>query len=104
MDKLEPRQSDIDFVIAFFTNGQFQKALSEALRLLKNYPQNALLHNITGACYMELGKFESAIKSYNLAISFKSDYAKAYYNLGAAFHEVNQFKDSIESFKKSIFE
>ena len=54
MNNPEPDQKDIDFVIAFFSKGKFQKALDEALEIMKRSQQNAILHNITGACYMQL--------------------------------------------------
>ena len=84
MNNPEPDQKDIDFVIAIFSKGQYQKALDEALEIMKRSQQNAILHNITGACYMQLGKLNSAVNSFNDAIIIKPDYAKAHYNLGAA--------------------
>ena len=98
----EPKQSAIDSVIAKFSNGHFQSALDEALSLLVDFPKNALLHNITGACYMELGEYKFAIKSFDKAIAINTEYAKAYYNLGAAYHELSQYEESIKSYERSI--
>ena len=53
MNNPEPDQKDIDFVIAIFSKGQYQKALDEALEITKYSPKNAILHNIMGACYMQ---------------------------------------------------
>ena len=102
MNNPEPDQKDIDFVIAIFSKGQFQKALDEALEITKHSQKNAILHNIMGACYMQLGKLNSAVNSFNDAITIKPDYAKAHYNLGAAYHELDMYQESEKSYRNSI--
>jgi len=95
-------QSDINVVIALFSNGQFEDALDAALTLVKGFPEDSLLQNIVGACYAGLGMQGSAIISYDKAIAIKPDYAKAYYNLGGAHHELRQYDDSVKSYEKSL--
>ena len=68
-----PSQSEIDSVISLFSSGQLQESLDEAATLVKNFPEDPLLHNITGACYAGLGHFESAVNSYDKAIAIKPD-------------------------------
>ena len=97
-----PLQSEIDSVIALFSSGSFQDALDEIANLIKIFPDDPLLNNITGACYEGLGQFSNAIKSYKKAISLKPDYAKAHYNLGGTFHELDQLEDSVKSYERSI--
>jgi protein O-GlcNAc transferase len=95
-------QSEIDSVIALFSSGQLQEALDKLTILTKGYPNESLLHNISGACYFGLGQLASAVNSYEKAIVIKPDYAKAHYNLGGAYHELRQFDDSVESYKSSL--
>jgi len=95
-------QSKINAVIALFSNDQLEYALEEALILVKDFPEDAVLQNIMGACYAGLGQLGSAVKSYEKAIEIDPNYAKAHYNLGGAYHELGQFEDSVKSYEKSI--
>ena len=98
----EPSQSEINSVIALLSSGLLQEALDEVLDLTKNFPDNPIVHNITGACFAGLGQSSSAIKSYQKALFIKPDYAKAHYNLGNTFHELGQLEDSVKSYESSI--
>ena len=61
-------QAQIDSVIDLFSSGQLDDALAVAKKLTKGFPDNSLLHNITGACYAGLSKLDSAVQSYQKAI------------------------------------
>ena len=54
-NQLDPPQALIDSVIALYSNGQIQEALDTAGALIKDYPNEAILYNISGACYADLG-------------------------------------------------
>ena len=90
MNKFEISKSEIDSVITLFSNGELDKALTNANKLIRAFPDNSILHNVVGACYAGLGQLESAVKSYEKAIKIDPNYAKAYFNLGATFQELNQ--------------
>ena len=107
MKKLDSPQSEINSVIALFSNSKFQEALEAAKKLIKTFPRDSILQNISGACYAGLGQLASAVKYYKKAIAIKPDYAKAYFNLGGALHDLTlqgfgHLDDPIESYKKSI--
>ena len=106
-------QSEIDSIIALFSDNKLQEALDKVKTLTKSFPKDSLLHNITGACYAGLGQLGSAVKSYEKAIEIKPDYAKAHYNLGNALHDLSlqrfgqlslnrELDDPIKSYKRSI--
>ena len=106
-------QSEIDSIIALFSNNQLQEALDKVITLTKSFPEDSLLHNITGACYAGLGQLGSAVKCYEKAIEIKPDYAKAHYNLGNALHDLSlqrfgqlslnkELDDPIKSYQRSI--
>ena len=64
MDKknqLGPPQSQINSVITLYSNGQIQEALDSVGALIKDYPNEALLYNISGACYASLGQLDDAV-------------------------------------------
>ena len=107
-------QSEIVSIIALITINKLQESLVKIKALSKSFPEDSLLHNITGACYAGLGQLGSAVKSYEKAIEIKPDYAKAHYNLGNVLHDLalqkfgeysglhSSLDDPIKSYKKSI--
>ena len=88
MPKQKPTQEQINSVLELFTNGKLQEALDALDLLSKDYPDDALLFNIRGACYAGLGQKDAAVESYKKAVLLKPDYAKAHYNLGGALQEL----------------
>ena len=56
MTTVNPPQTEINSVIALYSNGQIQEALDAVETLIKSYPNNSLLYNISGICYKTIGK------------------------------------------------
>ena len=103
----QPPQSEIDSVIELFSNGYLDDAFNVVKILTKNFPQDPILHNIKGACYAGLGELDSAVKSYEKAIAINPNYARAYFNLGNAIHELSlkgfgHLDDPINIYEKSL--
>ena len=82
MDHEESPQEQIKPILKLFFSGQTQEALNAVEVLIKDYPNESLLFNISGACYASLGQFDAAVKDYEKAIAIKPDYSKAHFNLG----------------------
>ena len=70
--------------------------------LIKDYPNESLLFNLSGACYAGLGQFDAAVKDYEKAIAIKPDYSKAHFNLGCTLQELGQLDASAKSFEKAL--
>ena len=81
MKNKELQQSDLDSLMMLFSNEEFEKGLVVAKDLIEIFPNNAFLHNITGAFFSSQGSANSAIECFDKAISIDPLYAKAYYNL-----------------------
>ena len=83
-------QTQINSVIALYSNGQIQEALDTVEALIKDFPNEALLYNISGACYAGLGQRDTAVKRYEKSLAMKPDYAEAHNNLGVTLQSLDQ--------------
>ena len=95
-------QEQINSILTLFTNGRFQKALDLIEKLLLDFPNEAILFNIQGACHAELGALDIAIKSYEHAISINQNYSKAWNNAGYALHKLGKSEDGLEYVEKAL--
>jgi len=102
MTTASPPQTEINSVIELYSNGQIQEALDSVESLVKDYPNEALLYNISGACYAGLGQLDTAVKHYEQALEIKPDYAEAHNNLGIAHKELNQLDAAIKCYEKTL--
>jgi tetratricopeptide (TPR) repeat protein len=98
----KPSKSEVQSVFALYSNGQIQEALDSVETLIKDYPDEPLLYNISGACYKEIDKLEMACKSFETAVDLKPDYAEAQYNLGVTLRELGQVDAAIKSYEKAL--
>jgi len=97
-----PKKTQLDQVMHFYSSGQMQDALSAIQLLIKDFPNEPLLFNISGACYSEIGPIEATIESFEKAILLNPNYAEAHYNLGVAFQRDHQLDKAVECYKKAI--
>ena len=82
-DYAEAHNNKILSVIYFFTNGQIPDAIDILEALITDNPNDALLFNMIGGCYVSLGQLDMAIKCYEKALAFKPDYAVPQHMLNA---------------------
>ena len=64
-------QQEIQSAYALYSSGQMQKAINLLKTLINDYPNEAILHNLSGACYSSLGLLDDAVRSYKLALIIK---------------------------------
>ena len=74
MTTVSPTQTEINSVIALYSNGQMQEALDAIDASTKDYPNEPLLYNISGVCYKAIDQLDAAVKSYKKALAIKPDY------------------------------
>jgi tetratricopeptide (TPR) repeat protein len=101
-DNQEPPQSNIQSIVALYSNGQTQEALVDIEALVKDFPNSPLLYNIRAACYKANGQMDDSVKDYEKAITLKPDYAEAYYNLGVTLRELGQIDAAKKSYEKAL--
>ena len=97
-----PSQMQLDEVMNLYSKAQMHEAIPIINNLIDNFPNEPFLFNICGACYSQVGKIELAITSFNKAISLKSDYAEAHYNLGVALQNFLKLDEAKDSYEKAI--
>ena len=98
----DPNPFQMKLLINLQFQGQFQKALSKASKLLREFPNSPELYNHIGIANKQLGKLDEAITAYKRAISIKANFAQAYLNMGIALAEQGIISEARASFKKAI--
>lgn len=101
-ESARPTQNQIDFVMNLYSTGKIIDAIKSIDELVKQFPQEPLLFNISGACYLAAESFQDAVKSFKKAVELKEDYAAAQYNLGVAYRSLEQNDYAMSCFKKAI--
>jgi tetratricopeptide (TPR) repeat protein len=95
-------ESKINSVIALYSNGQMQEAIEGVEALIKDYPNEALLHNIRGAFYQAIGQLNESLDSFEKAVTINPDYAEAHYNLGVTLQQLGQLEAAMKSYEQAI--
>ena len=102
MTTIDSLQTQINSVISLYSNGQIQEALDSVEALIRDYPKEALLYNISGVCYKASGQLDAAVESFEKALAIKPDYIEACYNLGIVFMGLSQLDDAVKSYEKAL--
>ena len=97
-----PPEEQINSLIALYSSGQIQKAFDAVEALIKDYPNEALFYNISGACYASLGHLDKAVRRYKEAIGINPSYAEAHNNLGITLQELGKMDEAVKSYEQAI--
>ena len=97
MSSKELSQLQVNSIIELYSNGLYKEALESISRLNKEYSDNPILFNISGACYAALGDLSEAVKNYELAVSINPSYYKAYFNLALVYKDLGNKKSFIKN-------
>ena len=95
-------QDKINQILSLFSAGEIESALDSVKELIKDFPNEEILFNISGACHAALGEFEEAIKKYKKSLTINPNYAEAHNNLGATLQELGQLGKAANCYKKAI--
>lgn len=85
--------------------GDFQKAIVYFQKSLDDNlpaPKRAQIHYNIGVCYYQLNQIGKAIIKYKQAVLLKPDYEKAFYALGMAYSDMQNWTPAERAFQKVI--
>lgn len=97
-----PPKDQVQSIINIFNKGHLDKAINEIDALSNAFPSSPLLFNISGAFYKTKGQLEIAIEKFEEAITLKSSYAEAHYNLGVTLGELGKTNEAIDCYKNAL--
>lgn len=97
-----PHKVQMQSLINLHSTGEFHKALSQASKLLLEFPNSPDLYNFIGVTNRHLGKLEEAINSLDKAIAVNPKYAQAYNNMGIALVDQGKLDNAKSAYKKAI--
>ena len=98
----DPPQDQLQPLINLYNQGQLQPAVDQALKLLNQFPNSTILHNICGAANAGLKKYDEAVNAYKKAISINPNYPDAYNNMGIALKDQGKLEEAIDAYTKAI--
>ena len=82
--------------------GNIEGAAELAIKLIKEYPKELLLHNILGVCQEAQGDLKGAADCYQKAININPNIPELQFNLGAMLYALKNNKGAISHYQKAI--
>lgn len=71
--------------IMLFQEGNYEHAIAKFQEVLRINPRMAVIHNLIGAAYLELGDKTQAESAFQMTLKHDPQNADAYYNLGSLY-------------------
>ena len=98
----DPPKEKLEHLVKVHNNGGFKLLAGLIKHLLENYPNSPILYNFYGVASKNLGDEESALASFEKAISLRPDYAEAYSNFGNFLVKIGDNHGAIQKYKKAL--
>lgn len=95
-------QADLERLLQLYQGGHLDRAIAEAKRLSRVYPDQPLPLNITGAIEAIRENHEKAVEYYQRALAIDPNFLGALNNLGVAFERLGRHDQAIDCFRKVI--
>ncbi len=96
------KQSEINNLLQLYQSGQLYLAEQKAKKLLDEFPQELILHNILGVSQEAQKKFKEAADSYRNALKIQPQFAEMHFNLGSVLYQLGDNQSSIQHYQKAI--
>jgi len=89
--------ADYKQAVAYYNQGQFEKAIQELKPDLDRNPDWESGHRLLGLCYLGLKNNALAVSSFTRAVALKSTAFSTYYGLGLAYLNMQRYDDCIQA-------
>lgn len=87
---------------SLFLQGKAREGLSNLLKAEKYDPSNPDLQHEIALVYQEIREHDLALVHFKKAIQLKSNFSKAYNNMGILYSETGQFEKALECYNKAV--
>jgi tetratricopeptide (TPR) repeat protein len=85
-----------------FEEGNYRVAIGLLDRVIELDGESAIIHNLRGYAWGELGEWENQIRDYSRAMEIGGVEDDLYLSRGLAYYNANSYEDAIEDFSTSI--
>ena len=96
------KDQKINNLIALYSQGEIERAIAEAKKLVKVYKKEPFLFNFLGVSSMGIGSIDESIRYYKEALSLNSQYYEVYNNIGLAYNDLKKPNIAIKYLNKAI--
>ena len=100
LSETAPVLADYKQAVAFYSQGQFEKAIQELQPDLDQNPDWEFGHRLLGLCYLNLSNNALAASSLSRAIQLKSNAFPTYFGLGQAYFNMQKYDDCIDALNR----
>jgi uncharacterized protein (TIGR02466 family) len=98
----QPTQNDIQPVIHALNSGQLAQAEALVKKLLKQFPNAFVVHNLYGNALAGQNKLKPAVDSFRKAIQIDGSIPELHFNVAVLLGNLNRVEESINSYKKTV--
>ena len=97
---ISPAHADYQKAVAFYNQGNFEKAIDELRSDIDNNKDWEFGHRLLGLCYLNLKKDALAVTSLSRAVDLKSTAFSTYFGLGQAYFNMQKYSDCIATLNR----
>ena len=97
-------RNEIQILVNNYKYGDFKKVLSKCSYLVKKYPKNDFLWNLTGLSFQRIGKQENAVTSFKNAIDHNPKNNSAKNNLGISYKIMRRYSEAEKIFSELLID
>ena len=98
----EPSQARVQDLVKIFNSKNFKEVLIKVNKLIRSFPQSAVLFNIQGAANAALHKHNAAVASYKKSLILNPSFSGAYNNMSVSQQENGELEAALESSRQAI--
>ena len=101
-NKLMPSQPELETLLQYFHNKQYDLAEKTALILSKKFPNHPFSWTVLVAVFNQTGKLSDALFACQKSVALEPDKAEAHNNLGNTLFKLSMFEEAEKSCKKAV--